>query len=133
MHLYLGCIFAPLLLFFAISGIWQTLGFQSEFLQKLSSIHTERAWKDGSELGSFPLRLFVTVMAASFILTTILGVVMALKFGRSRRAAFYCLTIGLLIPSGLVLVRVVAPHQSRVIHHGNVAPASKMTSPPAAD
>ena len=38
-HLYLGCIFAPLLVFFAISGIWQTLGFQSEFLRKLSSIH----------------------------------------------------------------------------------------------
>src|ERR1035441_3785524 len=85
-HLYLGCIFAPLLLFFAISGVWQTLGFQSEFLHKLSSIHTEQAWKDGSELGSFPLRVFVIVMAVSFMVTTILGVIMAFKFGRNRKA-----------------------------------------------
>ena len=124
-HLYLGCIFAPLLLFFAISGIWQTLGFQSEFLQKLSSIHTERAWKDGSELGSFPLRMFVIVMAVSFILTTILGVIMAVKFGRNRKAAFYCLALGLVIPAALVFARMVAPHHSRVIHHGIVAPATE--------
>jgi len=117
--------FAPLLLFFAISGIWQTLGFQSEFLQKLSSIHTERAWKDGSELGSFPLRMFVIVMAVSFILTTILGVIMAVRFGRNRKAAYYCLALGLVIPAGLVFVRMVAPHHSRVIEHGVVVPAAK--------
>src|SRR5688572_28393334 len=26
LHLYLGCVFAPMLLFFAMSGIWQSLG-----------------------------------------------------------------------------------------------------------
>lgn len=124
-HLYLGCIFAPLLLFFALSGIWQTIGFQSEFLQKLSSIHTERPWKDGSELGSFPLRLFVIIMAVSFIITTILGIVMALKFGRNRKAAIYCLTLGLVIPAGLVFARVVGPHHSRVIQRAIVVPAAK--------
>jgi len=85
-HLLLGCIFAPLLLFFAVSGLWQTLGFQSEFLQKLSSVHTQRAWKDGSELGSFALRVFVVLMTVSFIVTTILGVILAFKFGRNRRS-----------------------------------------------
>src|SRR4051812_16336850 len=114
-HLYLGCIFAPLLLFFAISGIWQTLGFRSEFLQKLSSIHTERAWKDGSELGSSSLRMFVVVMAVSFIVTTILGVIMAIKFGRNRKAAFYCLALGVVIPGAMVLFRLFAPHHSRII------------------
>lgn len=113
-HLYLGCIFAPLLLFFAISGIWQTLGLQSEFLQKLASIHTERQWKDGSELGSFPLRMFVIVMAARFILTTILGVIMAVKFGRNRKAALWCLALGVVIPGVMVLVRVFGEHKSLV-------------------
>ena len=107
-HLYLGCIFAPLLLFFAVSGIWQTLGFESEFLQKLSSIHTERRWKDGSELGSFPLRVFVIVMAMSFILTTLLGVIMAVRFGRNRKAALFCLALGLMIPGVMVLFRMLA-------------------------
>ena len=102
----MGCIFAPILLFFAISGIWQTLGLQSPILEKLSSIHTERNWKNGSQLGSFPLRMFAVVMAVSFIITTILGVVMALKFGRNRKAAIYCLALGVFIPSMLVLMRV---------------------------
>jgi len=104
-HLYLGCLFAPLLLFFAISGIWQTLGLHSLFLRKLSTIHTAARWKDGSELSSFSLRLFVIVMAVSFIVTTLLGIVMAFKFGRSRKAAFYCLALGVIIPSVLILLR----------------------------
>lgn len=106
LHLYLGCIFAPLLLFFAMSGIWQTIGVDSPTLHKLSSIHTEARWKDGSELGSFPLRVFVLVMAMSFMLTTLLGIVMAFKFGRSRRVALYCLAVGIVVPSVLVLLRV---------------------------
>jgi hypothetical protein len=119
-HLYLGCIFAPLLLFFAISGVWQTLGFQSEFLHKLSSIHTEQAWKDGSELGSFPLRVFVIVMAVSFMVTTILGVIMAFKFGRNRKAVIFGLALGVMIPAAFVLFRIVTPHHSRIIEGGAV-------------
>src|SRR3954447_436820 len=93
-HLYLGCIFAPLLLFFAVSGIWQTLGFHSQLLHRLSSIHTQARWKNGSELGSFPLRIFVIIMAVSFVVTTILGIIMAVNFGRNRKIAFYCLALG---------------------------------------
>lgn len=105
-HLYLGCVFAPLLLFFAISGIWQTLGFRTPLLLKLSSIHTQAHWKDGSELGSFPLQMFVVVMTISFILTTVLGIVMAIRFGRSRKAAYGCLIVGTAVPLVLVLMRV---------------------------
>ena len=119
-HLFLGCIFAPLLLFFAVSGLWQTLGFQSEFLQKLSSVHTQRAWKDGSELGSFALRVFVVLMTVSFIITTILGVILAFKFGRNRRAVMLVLALGVVIPGAFVVYRVVAPHQSRIIENGAV-------------
>jgi hypothetical protein len=106
-HLYLGCLFAPLLLFFAVSGIWQTLGIQPHFLAKLSSIHTGKRWKDGSELGSFPLRVFVIIMAASFVFSTVLGVILALKYGRSRRAAIYCVAAGVIVPLVLVLLRLV--------------------------
>jgi hypothetical protein len=43
LHLYLGCIFAPMLLFFAISGIWQTLGIgHSGLLAMLSTVHLGR-------------------------------------------------------------------------------------------
>ncbi len=105
-HLYLGCIFAPLLLFFAVSGIWQTIGMDSGFLQKLSTIHTGRRFKDASDLTSLPLRVFVLGMAVSFVITTVLGVVMAFKFGRSRRAAFYCLVGGAVVPLLFVVARM---------------------------
>jgi hypothetical protein len=106
LHLYLGCIFAPLLLFFALSGLWQTFGTESPFLQKLSSIHTGRHWKDGSELTSFPMKVTVIFMTLSFIATTLLGIVMALKFGRSRKAALFCLAAGFLVPAIFVLARL---------------------------
>ena len=46
LHLYLGCMFAPLLLFFAVSGIWQMVGTKgSRLLGLLSTIHTSRGLK----------------------------------------------------------------------------------------
>lgn len=107
LHLYLGCIFAPLLLFFALSGIWQMIGFNSKTLALLSTIHTSKALKIGT-FTSPALKCFVIVMAASFILTTLLGVMMALKYGASRRAAIYCLLAGLVIPLVIVLVSVIS-------------------------
>ena len=109
-HLYLGCLFAPLLLFFATSGIWQTYdpGYaKSKTLALLSTIHTSRNLKLGG-LTSALLRDFVLAMAVSFILSTVLGVVMALKFGRSRKAAYGCLALGILLPLTAVLIRVFA-------------------------
>jgi hypothetical protein len=107
LHLYLGCIFAPMLLFFAISGIWQTLGIRSPLLQRLSTIHTSHALKIGGSLTSYFMFIFVILMAGSFILSTILGVIMALKYGRSRRAALYCLAAGVAVPLVLVLLAIL--------------------------
>jgi Na+/H+ antiporter NhaC len=106
--LYLGCVFAPLLLFFAISGIWQTLGLHSHLLDRLSTIHTSHQLKSGGGLTSVFLMFFALVMAASFIVTTILGVMMAIKYGRNRRAVFYCLAIGVVCPLVLTLLRALA-------------------------
>ncbi len=108
-HLYLGCIFAPMLLFFAISGIWQSLGLHSQLLNTLSTIHTMHRLKSGgTALGSPILQAFVLLMAASFILTTLLGVVLAVKMGRNRKAAYACLAFGILFPLVLVLIRAIS-------------------------
>jgi len=107
-HLYLGCIFAPLLLFFAISGIWQTLGIHSSLLNRLSTIHTSHALKSGGSLTNIFLMIFVLIMAVSFIVTTVLGVIMAVKFGRNRRTAYFCLGFGVVFPVVLILISLIA-------------------------
>ena len=99
-----------MLLFFAASGMWQTYspppGYQRwKALAWLSTIHTSHALKAGTLSGPV-LRWFVLVMAASFIVTTVLGIVMALKFGKSRRAALYCLAAGVIFPLVLILLSV---------------------------
>ena len=104
-HLYLGCIFAPLLLFFAISGIWQILGIRSQFFRLMSTIHTSHPLGSGGGLSSFTLKIFVLIMTVSFIVMTILGVVMALKYGRSRRAVYCCIAFGVTFPLLLIFIR----------------------------
>ncbi len=108
LHLYLGCVFAPLLLFFAISGIWQTLGIRPHFLRVISTIHISHQLKSGEGLSSFALMILVLIMTVSFIVMTILGVVMAVKFGRSRRAVYGCLAFGVIFPLILILLRMFA-------------------------
>lgn len=108
LHLYLGCIFAPLLLFFAISGIWQTLGIRTPLLRLLATIHTSHELKSGGGLTSISLKAFVVVMTVSFIATTILGVVLAIKLGRNRRLVYGCLASGIVIPLALILIRTLA-------------------------
>ena len=107
-HLYLGCVFAPLLLFFAVSGIWQTLDLHSPLSERLSTIHTSHRLKSGLSLTSIFLMIFALFMALSFIATTILGVIMAIQYGRNRRAAFYCLAFGVVVPLVLILIRALA-------------------------
>ena len=107
LHLYLGCVFAPLLLFFGISGIWQMLGLHSKALDLLSTIHTSHRSKLGADLASPPLSFFVLLMAAGFVLTTALGIVMALKHARSRAGVYCCLAFGVLFPVVVVLIRAL--------------------------
>ena len=108
LHLYLGCIFAPLLLFFAVSGIWQTFGIRTPLLRLMATIHTSHELKSGGGLSSFSLKVFVLVMTVSFIAMTILGILMAVKYGRSRRAVYYCLAFGVIFPLSLILFRMLA-------------------------
>jgi ABC-type nitrate/sulfonate/bicarbonate transport system permease component len=113
LHLFLGCIFTPMLLFFAISGIWQTYSpsyaYHSKILGALSTIHKGGGMtKSGvyTGLSSPVLRYFILAMALGFIVTTILGVVMAVTQGGNRRAAFYCLAFGVVFPLAVIVISV---------------------------
>jgi len=108
LHLYLGCIFAPMLLLFAITGIWQTTGIMPmRWMVLLSSIHTSHQLKAGGSLTGPLIRLFVLMMALAFVVTTILGIMMAVKYGKNRRAAYYCLGAGVVIPVLLIVIQLM--------------------------
>ncbi len=115
LHLYLGCFFAPMLLFFAVSGFWQTYdrnyAYHSQILGMLSTIHTSGAMKIGT-LSNSILRDFVLVMTLAFITTTILGIIMAVKHG-SRKAAWCCLAFGVLFPLAVILIPFLLREHAR--------------------
>lgn len=52
--------------------------------------------------------IFALVMATSFVVTTVLGVLMALRYGRSRRLALLCVAIGVVFALAIVLIRALA-------------------------
>ena len=54
------------------------------------------------------LHWFVVVMGLAFIVTTILGLAMALRFGRSRRGAMLCLAGGFLFPLSLAALKLLS-------------------------
>ena len=104
LHLYLGCFFAPMLLFFAVSGIWQTLRLNDHigFLKTLSMIHTGQQHKGaGWQPTSAYLDAFVIVMSAGLVFSIITGVIMAFKFGRGR-ITLYSLAAGVLVPAAII-------------------------------
>ena len=94
---------------FAVSGILaEALGIRTPLLRLISTIHTLHDLKSGGGLSSLPLKIFAMIMAVSFIVMTILGVVMALKYGRSRRAVYCCLVFGVMFPLAIILIRALA-------------------------
>ena len=116
LHLYLGCIFAPMLVFFAVSGIWQQFGAHwgganpsalQSTLSLLSTLHTGRGLKSGANLSSWLTTTLVVAMATSFLLTIVLGVIMALRFGH-KKTAIVCLLCGILLPILACLVTATA-------------------------
>ena len=108
LHLYLGCVFAPALIFFAVSGVWQLYRVQDtakngsyvapRALQVLSAVHTN-THLPGKRVSEFtPLRAFWVTAAAGLVVTTSLGVVMAFRFAGRSWIPIACLGAGVVLP-----------------------------------
>ncbi len=114
-HLYLGVFFAPLLLFFLVSGCWQTfnLNHASEdgsyeppaIIKSFSQVHKNQRWVDGkmAPQPSGPFRCLIVLMAAGLLATTMLGVVMAFKYTRGW-IVWGSLFLGVAIPWSLLWI-----------------------------
>jgi hypothetical protein len=112
LHLYLGCLFAPALIFFAVTGSWQLYRLHDfkksrsssppALVRTLSAVHmnTHLSGKKVSEYT--PLRIFFVLTAAGLVLSTVLGVIMAFKFSRGVIAPALCLFAGVAIPCAIL-------------------------------
>jgi uncharacterized iron-regulated membrane protein len=108
-HLYLGALFAPLLIFFAFTGALQTFNLHESprgsaysppaWLVKISEIHkNQRASREQGARPSVPLKWFVLVMACGLIATSALGIYMAFKYNRDQRVVRGLVILGIVIP-----------------------------------
>jgi ABC-type nitrate/sulfonate/bicarbonate transport system permease component len=112
-HLYLGCLFAPILIFFAVTGAWQLYRWNDSNkngyiapkpLKMLSAIHKDQHLGGKRYSVYTPLRSFMFLSAAGLVLTTVLGIIMAFRFGRSIIAPLLCLGAGVAIPVAIILL-----------------------------
>ena len=107
-HTYLGCFFAPLLLFFILSGWYQTgtpnrqkgTGELGDWKARLTSVHVDSIYPSESANSYSPtlFRALVVVMAVALVVTLLLGVVMAIRFTPKKRAVWGSLAFGFIVP-----------------------------------
>lgn len=106
-HLYLGCFFAPLLLFFICTGWYQMFhdrqknpGEGGSWVDRLSDVHVDQIYVSETA-NSFSPKLFqylVVLMSLALILTVLLGIVLAFRSLRQRWLVWASLGFGLLVP-----------------------------------
>lgn len=109
LHLFLGCLFAPMLTFFILTGCLQVLHLHEDrkdgyiapkILSALSEIHIHQRFAvEGSNIKpSIPLRIFILTMALGLLLTIGLGIFMAFKYTKSSVFVWLCLAAGFILP-----------------------------------
>jgi len=112
-HLYLGVFFSPLLMFFLISGAWQTFNLHEAskdgsyrppaIIKSLSQVHKDQRWVDAKKVphSSKPFQCLVILMVIGLLATTILGIIMAFKYTQGW-IVWVCLFFGFIIPAALL-------------------------------
>jgi hypothetical protein len=108
LHLYLGCFFTPLLLFYVATGWYQTLninrnksiGEKGNWLTNLRSIHVDQIYptESASSYSPFLFRGLVVVMSISLIVTVGLGIFLAFRSSRKQWPVWLSLSLGILLP-----------------------------------
>ena len=108
LHTYLGCFFAPLLIFYVVTGWYQTVNpdrrkgvsDSTDLISRLSRVHVEQYYPTESASG-YSTRLFrglVVIMATALITTVILGIVLAFRTSRNKWPVWISLALGIVLP-----------------------------------
>lgn len=107
-HLYLGCFFAPLLVFYVATGWYQTFntnrnktpGEADSWVEKLASVHKDRLYPSTQASGysTKGFEALVVAMSVAILVTVGLGVALALQSTRTAWPTLLSLALGVLIP-----------------------------------
>lgn len=108
LHLFLGCFFAPLLIFYTATGWYQTistnrnkgLGELGGWREKLTSVHVDQVYPtESAEIYSPALfQALVVALSIALIATTILGIYLAFKTSRKQWPIWASLALGVIVP-----------------------------------
>src|SRR6185295_18520581 len=104
LHLFLGCFFAPLLLFYVGTGWYQTVtlrrnkvpGEAEDWLGRLRSVHVDQIYPADSANAYSPM-LF-RVMVVALMATVVLGFVLAFRSIRQRWLVWLSIGLGIALP-----------------------------------
>lgn len=107
LHRYAGLLVAPMVLFFAVSGTWQEFRLQQD--RKDGSYKAPPALTAASDFhkaedlprsasASLVFKLAMCVVAGVLALSTLLGIVVALRVTRPRLLAVFLLALGAVVP-----------------------------------
>ncbi|HEV8241561.1 MAG TPA: hypothetical protein VGS57_19520 [Thermoanaerobaculia bacterium] len=107
LHRYAGLIVAPMVLFFAVSGTWQEFRLQQDrkdgsykappALAAASDFHKAEDLPRGAA-ASLLFKLTMSAVAGALALSTLLGIVVALRVTRPRWLALALLLFGAVVP-----------------------------------
>lgn len=108
LHLYLGCFFAPLLIFYVATGWYQT--FQTDrrknpaeaetLVSKLVAVHTDQIYPASFANSWSPLlfKILVVIMSVALLLAVALGVVLAFRVLKRKWIVWASLGMGVAVP-----------------------------------
>lgn len=107
-HLYLGCFFSPLLLFYVATGWYQTvstnrnktLGEKGDWISGLTSVHVDQIYPSESANSYSPalFKILVVIMSISLIITLGIGIFLAFQSNRKQWPVWLSLLLGVLVP-----------------------------------
>lgn len=127
LHIYLSFFIAPALLFFAITGAFQTFRIPDEktapvVLQKLARVHRDDVYalkpapppkaasieepkkpaKAAPKLSTTLVKWFFVLTSIVMVITTLMGLWMGLAYSRNRTALWLLLLAGAAVPMSLL-------------------------------
>ena len=108
LHLYLGCIFAPALIFLAFTGALQLYDLHEsnkdgsyvapKLVAAMGWIHKHQNLPGDPRGSGKVMKIFMVAASAGLMMTTLLGIFMAFRLSRRSGPVLTCLGAGVALP-----------------------------------